>query len=204
MIKARHKKFHDWFFTHYSRMMMHRHFDTVNIKNTIELEEKSVLLIGNHFSWWDGFIAKYLNDKYFQRIFHVMMLENELKDRMFLNKAGAFSIMKNSKSIIETITYTNDLLASKDNLVTIYPQGKFYSIHQQPIKFEHGFLKHLLKKGSSFQIVFYVALIDYFEKPKPTLTIGLKKLDTQFETPEQIEKEFNNYYMLLTSEQQQK
>lgn len=203
MIKAKHTSFHTWFFRHYSRIMLRRYFSEIIIKGNPEISNEAVLLIGNHFSWWDGFIAKYINDTFFNHTFHVMMLEDELKDRMFLSKAGAYSIMKNSKSMIESLAYTKELLQNKQNLVTIYPQGKFYSVYHPSIDFEKGMLKQLLKGDADFQIVFYVALVDYFEKSKPKLTIGLKKIDPAYFNPEELEAEFNTFYKSLTAEQKQ-
>lgn len=204
MIKARHIKFYDWFFKHYSRIMMKRNFADIVIKGNYQPNNKPILLIGNHFSWWDGFIAKYLADTVFYKRFHVMMLEEELKQRMFLSNAGAYSIMKSSKSMIESIQYTRELLQNKENLVTIFPQGKFYSIYHPNIEFEKGLLKQLLKNEPDFQFVFYVALVDYFEKPKPTLIIGLKDKVIASSDPKEIENEFNNFYKSLTSDQKQK
>jgi len=203
MIKAKHTTFFTWFFKHYSSFKLKHNFSDILIKGNPEISNQAVLLIGNHFSWWDGFIAKYINDTFFNRTFHVMMLENELKDRMFLSKAGAYSIMKNSRSMVESLAYTKKLLQNRKNLVTIYPQGRFYSLYHFPIEFEKGFLKQLLKEDIDFQIVFYVALVDYFEKPKPKLTLGLKRIETSYFTPEGLESEFNTFYKSLIMEQKQ-
>ncbi|MBP6977169.1 MAG: lysophospholipid acyltransferase family protein [Bacteroidales bacterium] len=176
MIRAQHTLFHTSFFRLYTQWMIRHHFSSVTIKSDLTIRDLPVLLIGNHFSWWDGFIANYLNCKIFKRDFYIMMLEEQLKQRMFLSRAGAFSIAKGKRSMVETISYAADILQNKNNLLVLYPQGKFQSIHDQPIVFEKGYFI-ILKKAleSGFQLVFYVALTDYFSFRKPLLMIYLKE-----------------------------
>lgn len=176
MIRAQHTAFWVWFFRIYTKRMIRHHFATVTIKGDWKDQDLPVLLIGNHFSWWDGFIANYLNIILFKKIFHVMMLEEQLKQRMFLSRAGAFSIDKGKRSMVETLSYAMDILQNKKNLLVIYPQGKFQSIHERSIIFEKGYFA-ILKKAleSGFQLVFYVALTDYFSFRKPMLMIHLKE-----------------------------
>ena len=200
MIKANHKPFFVWFFKLYSKYMIKRHFHTVLWKSEVTRKNKPVLLIGNHFSWWDGFIANYINHKIFQKKFHVMMLEEQLQNRMFLNKAGAYSIRKNSRSAIEALNYTRELLEHTENLVTVYPQGKFYSVYKFPFAFETGMDSILKNTGSELQIVFYAALVDYFSHRKPVLTLGIKEYggDSQIKN---IEQAYNDFFEKLVYEQ---
>jgi hypothetical protein len=196
MIKARHTPFWVGFFRIYSLWMIRSHFSQVRLTVRFEEQPQPVLLIGNHFSWWDGFIANYLNIKIFRRRFHVMMLEEQLKARMFLNKAGAYSIMKGSRSMVETISYTAGLLSSPENLVTAYPQGKFQSVYEPSVRFEKGLISMLGKmKPSGYQVVFYVALVDYFSSRKPILSLYVKKFDFTLDLPAgDIEWAYNHFY----------
>ncbi len=109
IIKSRHRLFFTWFFRIYSIQMIRWHFRKVTINGEFQDRGLPVMLIGNHFSWWDGFIANFLNIKVFHRKFHVMMLEEQLNSRRFLNKAGAYSIKKGSRSVIESMQYTVEL-----------------------------------------------------------------------------------------------
>ncbi len=177
--------------------MIKRHFSKVVVHGAFKDRGLPVLLIGNHFSWWDGFIAYYLNDRLFRRIYHVMMLEEQLRDRMFLNKAGAFSIDKGKRSMVESLSYAADLLQTKDNLLVLYPQGKFQSIHHRPVQFEKGFVVILEKAAESgFQMIFYVALTDYYEYRKPMLHIYLKEV-SYFAgmTADDLEAAYNAFYL---------
>jgi 1-acyl-sn-glycerol-3-phosphate acyltransferase len=153
--------------------MIRWHFRKVTIHGEFHDRGLPVLLIGNHFSWWDGFIANLLNTRIFHRKFHIMMLEEQLRHRMFLNKAGAYSIRKGDRSVLESLQYTSALLGKKENLVVLYPQGEFESVYQQPVKFENGLKNIATGVQNNFQLLFYVALVDYFSNRKPFLTIYL-------------------------------
>ena len=123
MIRARHIPFWLKFFNFYSNYMIKRHFHEVKIYGDTEQKDHAVMIIGNHFSWWDGFFVYYLNRMRFNKRFHVMMLEEQLSGRSFLNKAGAFSIRKNARSLIESLDYAASLLESPENLLLMFPQG---------------------------------------------------------------------------------
>ncbi len=200
MIKANHKPFFVWFFKLYSKYMIKKHFHTVHWKNEVTPKDKPVLLVGNHFSWWDGFFANHINHEIFQKKFHVMMLEKQLENRMFLNKAGAYSIRRNSRSAVESLNYTRELLTKNENLVTVYPQGKFYSIYKHPFTFENGMNTVLSSGQDKLQIVFYAALVDYFSHKKPALTLGIKEYDGNPEMKE-MENEYNLFFEKLVYEQ---
>jgi len=149
-------------------------FRKVHIISTVGEKDRAILLIGNHFSWWDGFIAEHLNAKVFRKKFHIMMLEEELRPRMFLNRAGAFSISKGKRDILESLRYASDLLKDDNNMVVMYPQGKINSIYQKDTVFERGIthmLHHLTKE--KFHLLFYAALVDYHSHPRPSLWLYL-------------------------------
>jgi len=178
----------------------------VDIIGDIKPDSRSILLIGNHFSWWDGFFATYLNYKIFHKKLHVMMLEEELRTRLFLNKAGAFSVKKGDRSVVDSLNYASEILNDLNNLLIMYPQGEIISQHNRSVQFEKGIGKILyglqglqglhgrhglhglhgrhgllgedgVGVGDVVQIVFYIALIDYFSHRKPGLNIYLKEFE---------------------------
>lgn len=202
MIRARHHWFHVQFFRLYTRFMLWWHFRQVKMKGDFQDRGLPVLLIGNHVSWWDGFIANYLNDKIFHRKFYVMMLEEQLKGRMFLNKAGAYSICRNSRSVIESIQYTRGLLNDPRALVTLYPQGEIRSMFDYPVRFEQGPAKILRGLEQRVQVVFVVALIDYFSHTRPTLTLAMREYDPGEKVQmDDMEGAFNHFLRNMVSEQ---
>jgi hypothetical protein len=56
-----------------------------------------------------------------------MMLEDQLKRYWFFKYTGGFSVKKKSKSITETLNYTQELLSDGKNLVLIFPHGQKYN-----------------------------------------------------------------------------
>lgn len=153
-----------------------------------------VFMIGNHFSWWDGFIALNINQRYFRKKFHIMMLEEQLRDRMFLNKAGAYSLNKGQRSMLETFSYTQELLSDPGNLVVMYPQGRIFSMHDQPYVFEKGWFRIIERLEQPVQLVFYYALVDYFSHRKPTMNIYVYAHDPPYGGAERIEEAFNDRF----------
>ena len=192
MIKARHTRTGVWFFRKYSGFFLGRNFKSITIEGDYIDSNKSFLVISNHFSWWDGFIQLVLNEKVFKKVFHVMMLEEQLKLFMILNKAGAFSIKKQTRDIIESLGYCTELLENNRNLVLIFPQGEIQSLYTQTFVFEKGL--NLLLKNENASLIFNVNLVDYFSDKKPHLTIYYKEyVYDKNTTLRDIENSFNSF-----------
>jgi 1-acyl-sn-glycerol-3-phosphate acyltransferase len=154
--------------------MLKKYFHGIVTELDHPQSEKPVLLIANHFSWWDGFIGHYLSFKYFKKKFHVMMLREQLIKRMFLNKAGAFSVEKSTRSVVESLHYSAEILSREGNLLMMFPQGSIESLYHRDFLFEKGVEKILEKCDPIPEIVFNVNLVDYFPNPSPTLFIRTK------------------------------
>jgi len=195
MIRAGHRKFFVIFFDFYTKWMLRRHFQRIIIYTSPDETDKPVMMIGNHFSWWDGFIANYINLELFRRKIHIMMLEEQLRGRMFLNKAGAFSIRKKSRSAIESLDYTVGLLENRDHLVVLYPQGEFQSVYSSRIRFQPGIMRVLKGLRKPVQMVFYAALTDYFSSFRPHLSIYLETVDPDdLQDIKALENAYNDFY----------
>lgn len=192
MIKARHTKPGVWFFNLYADFFLKRAFREINIFGENNIPDSSMLIISNHFSWWDGFIQLYLNNRVLHKKFHVMMLEYQLKKFMILNKAGAFSVKKNSRDIIQSLKYSEEILSDKKNLLLIFPQGEIQSLYTEYFKFEKG-IEKLMKKEEAC-LIFNVNLIDYFSHKKPGLNIYYKVYPVNENIGiDTIEKAFNQF-----------
>jgi len=195
MIKANHTYTGKLVCDLFSGYKLDKAFYSVNmIGDCLNEYNLPVLMIANHFSWWDGFIQYRLNKQIFKRKFHVMMLEEQLSKHMILNKGGAFSIRKNSKEIINSLNYCIELLKDKNNLVLLFPQGKIESLYTSHFIFENGLgylLKHL---QNDIELVFNVNLIDYYSEKKPSLNIYYKLYSyPQPADLKQVENDFNHY-----------
>jgi 1-acyl-sn-glycerol-3-phosphate acyltransferase len=202
MIKARHLFWQTNFFKVYVPLILRWDFSRVICMNQPPLSDEPILLIGNHFSWWDGFIAHHINRKFWKKRFHVMMLEQELSQRMFLNKAGAFSINKGNRSILETMNYTADLLKNPKNLVVIYPQGKIQSLYNRSFSFGKG-IRYLTERSDlNFRVVNYLAVVDYFSSRHPALYLYFQDQGfSQNLSYTDIENDFNHFYRACMKQQ---
>lgn len=195
ILKAQHNFIIYPFFKKYSQWIIKKHFSNVVINGNFLCKQKSVLLLCNHISWWDGFWIMYLNIKVFKMKFHFMMLEEQLRKYFLFNYSGGFSIKKKSKSLIESLNYTLELLLTPENFVLIFPQGEIESMHNNKISFQKGINKIISKINyEKVQIVFVVNLIDYFSKPKPTLYSYIKEINYNEFNLSEIENNYNIFY----------
>jgi 1-acyl-sn-glycerol-3-phosphate acyltransferase len=194
ILKAKHNIFLYPFFQFYAAWKIHRNFTTIKIIGEFTEKNLPVLVIANHVSWWDGFWVAYLNQRIFKRKFHFMMLEEQLRKFRFFNYTGGFSIKKSSKSILETIHYTAQLLSDNKNLVLMFPQGGLQSMHQQVFSFENG-LEHILKKAQNpVQLIFIVNLVDYLSKPRQNIHSYILEYPGTILSTKELEKNYNEFY----------
>ncbi|MFN8670558.1 MAG: lysophospholipid acyltransferase family protein [Candidatus Sericytochromatia bacterium] len=203
MIKAKHNNFIVKFFDWYISKIIRSDFSEFKYDNNFIFDKnKSILLIANHFSWWDGFFAYYLNLKLFKKNFHVMMLEKELEKRKVFSAIGAFSINPKSENTKESLDYTIQLLENANNLILLFPQGKIESNYLDEINFRKGIEYITNNSKQELQTIFSVNFIDYINKRKPTIYNYLKLLNlNNSNNLDFIQKEYNDYYQLVKQEQ---
>ncbi len=176
MIEAHPTAFGRWFWTRVSAWGSKRAFHRLEVVNELAADpDRSILLLGNHISWWDGFWPLLLARDLFHKDYYVMMLEKELRKRPFMRQGGSFSIQPGSRSLITSLQYAARLLDNPSNLVVIYPQGAIKSVYDHEITFAPGILKVLSACKSKPMVVFSVAMIDFLSNPKPTVRFYLKE-----------------------------
>jgi len=201
MIKAQYHRTWLWFYSSYFRVLQKIHFRKISvICDDIFPEGQSVLLLQNHFSYYDGYWSMYLCNKVFRRRFHVMMLEEELAKRMFLTRCGVFSVRKNSRDLIESLNYANELLEDPLNVVTIYPSGEIISHHRQNFAFQRGFVRLAGNQNNHSLISFAVVLVDHFSLARPEIRIYLKNYSGE-RTAEAIENAYHSFYQTCVLKQ---
>jgi 1-acyl-sn-glycerol-3-phosphate acyltransferase len=173
------------------------HYNHIHLK-----PNHSVLLLCNHFSWWDGFWAGWLTDQYLHRDFYIMMQEDHLESRKWLGYMGGFSINRQSKEVINSLNYAADLLNEPRNLVTVFPQGALMSNHSQDIRIEKG-IGHIIKKiKGDCQIIYYSAFIEYFESLKPSVYFHLLDCGTNHDLDfEQLKSVISTHHRQALKEQ---
>lgn len=200
MIKAHHKKIWEWFFVIYSGICLRFIFREIRYTplHSEDIDQKHpVILISNHFFFWDGFIHLLLNRKIFKRKIHIMMLHEELNKRRFLRYGGTFSIEKGRKAIIESLDYCGDILSKPDNCLLIFPQGEIESIYTHPYKFEKG-IEYILKRSKDADVYFNVNLLNFNSKRRPALTMYLRRFSIN--QPEICIKDIEDAFNLFALE----
>jgi len=191
MIKASHTTWAQIIFDVYLSALFKRHFHQLKlVSNQVSIKEHtSVLLLANHFSWWDGFFWYYVNKIFWRKKFHIMMLEEQLKRYWFFRFLGAFSIRKNSRSVIESFAYASTLLENPNNLVLLFPQGEIQPACIERIKFERGIELLKLNRESAIQLVFGYAHTEYGSNPKPAVHFFIRP--TNENTVSEMERTYN-------------
>jgi 1-acyl-sn-glycerol-3-phosphate acyltransferase len=202
MIPARRNNtFSNWFAI-YMRYRMRKAFNRVVVMPFTPKPGHSVLLLCNHFSWWDGFFGNYLAYYHLNRKLYIMMQHDHLEKRMLFNLFGGFSIEKGTREMLKSLHYAADLLNNPENLVVVFPQGELVSNHATGIDMGQGIerlIKHI--KGPC-QIVYSCTLIDYFESLKPSAFIHLFDCGVAGEVPyKQLVENINGFHQQALRDQ---
>ena len=204
ILKAKHHWFIYPFFQRYTLWILHRHFHKVQLMGIYNDHNLPVMVLANHVSWWDGFWIMYLNLKVLSRKYHLMMLEEQLRKHWYFNYSGVFSVRKNSRSIIETMQYTAEILQDSGNMVFLSPQGEIKSMHEHQILFEKGAERIASYASKPFDILFVVNLVDYFSQPRPSLFIHFKQYSGQSTKTAELEKAYNAFFQEALDSQKNK
>ncbi|WP_374949551.1 lysophospholipid acyltransferase family protein [Mucilaginibacter sp.] len=173
MIPARRITLFSNWFAIYMRYRMRKAFNRLEVMPFTPKPGHSVLLLCNHFSWWDGLWGNYLAYWHLNRKLYIMMQEDHLQKRMLFNLFGGFSINRSSREMIKSLLYAAGLLNDPENLVVVFPQGELISNHTTDIKVEKGIERLIKNIKGPCQIVYSCALIDYFESLKPSVYFHL-------------------------------
>lgn len=193
MIRAKHNPFVVGFFRLFTYLKMKQNFHSIKMEGNVNVHNSSVLLIANHTGWWDGFWALFLSTNFFRKKYHFMMLEPELRKRWLFNYSGGFSVAHGSRSSIESLNYSAELLQDSSNLVLMFPQAKMHSIYNDNLKFERG-VEYILKKcDTKPTIVFLATLVDYFEHSKPDVYFYIGEYGGKNEDVKSIESAYNSF-----------
>lgn len=183
------------FFSWYIQYIIKKDFSFFNY-DKIELKENSsILVLANHFSWWDGFFLFYINKKIFKKNFHVLVNADNYKKVGFLKYLGAFAAENKGKDVLGTLSYAGNLLDHPQNLVLVFPQGKLYSNHVKNINFEKGVMQMINSSQKKINIVFASTFIDYFEKRKASAYTYLQNWENEeYVSLQLLKSAYNKHY----------
>ncbi|HOF07092.1 MAG TPA: lysophospholipid acyltransferase family protein [Bacteroidales bacterium] len=195
MIKAKHHFVIYPFFQFYTKYLIRKNFDHIELISDFKDNGLPILIIANHISWWDGFWIMHLNLNLIHRKFHFMMLENQLKKHWYFNYSGAFSVNPGSRSVMESIDYAVTLLHNPRNMIFMFPQGAINSIYNDKIIFKNGIEKIIQKSNNEIQIILLANFVDYFSNPKPTVFMYLKGISSYELKNQDIRLVYNQFYV---------
>ncbi|MCX3266912.1 1-acyl-sn-glycerol-3-phosphate acyltransferase [Pedobacter agri] len=183
------------FFSWYIQFIIKKDFSAFNYDRTDIKADSSILLLSNHFSWWDGFFIFYLNKKIFKKKFHVLVNSDNYNKVGFLKYLGAFAAENRGKDVLETLSYAGKLLDNPENLVLIFPQGKLHSNHEKNIDFKKGVMQVINSSKKKVSIIFSATFIDYFSKRKPTVNIYLQHWENEeYVSLQLLKSAYNKHY----------
>lgn len=202
MIYPRHHWLYRLFFKWYTKTIIRQTFKEFRIEGQLAgYEGKPLLVLANHFSWWDGFFHFHLNELVFRKRYHVMMLEEELIQRLFLTKVGVFGVRKGTKGALQSLQFAGQLLKDPQNMVLLFPQGKIESHHQHTFHFERG-IERLLATAPDIQVVFVASFVDYFFDRKPIATHYLRSV-SNLNTQGKPEEAFHAFFQECLEKQKE-
>lgn len=157
----------------YITRWVNRNFKSVNVQPFEPRASHSILLLCNHFSWWDGIVANLTSAYNLKRKYYVMMQEDQFDKHWYFRFIGAYSIKKGSREMLASLTYSAKILDNPENLIVIFPQGNLCSNHETNIHVEKGVYKLMQQIQGPCQVVYHCMLVDYFESHKPSAYIHL-------------------------------
>jgi|YNPMSStandDraft_2_1061718.scaffolds.fasta_scaffold00889_9 hypothetical protein len=194
MIEAKHSALAKCIFDIYLTRLLKKNFSGFYLTNQEALQkinfDRSLLITPNHFSWWDGFFIYLLNNTIIRKKFHILVIEETLKQYPFFKFLGTFGIdKKNPKDAAKVFEYINNLLNDNSKIVVFYPQGKLQPFENDEIELQEG-IKFFAKKYYSLNALTVIIsfMARYEDKRKPYLyaKIGeafeLKDLANNFES----------------------
>lgn len=188
-----HSPFTLWWVTGWFAIIHWFHFRGLQWEGNCNPTDRPVLLIQNHFSWWDGYWA-WIISRRLGKTFNVMMLQEQIAARPFLRRCGAFPVQPGSRKALEAIGTAVQLLNDAENLVTLFPQGAIETQHMSEVKFASGIERIISKASQRTAIVMAVVLVDYFSSARPKVTIRLKELPEGVEENTSLEACYNEFY----------
>lgn len=205
MIYPRNNALKRWILDTYISRSIKNNFQGVEVYAAPIDPDKPVLLIANHFSYWDGLLLYNENKQITGKKFHVMLLEETAKQQPMLLYGGAFSVNKGSRDVVESIKFSARLLQDAGNMLLVFPQGKLHSNFSDAIRFEKGVLKIIAQASQNYQLIMAATFVETFQHKKPVASIYLTNAaQTRFDNIEQLEALYQQHYIASKQRQTEK
>ena len=181
--------------------LLRRRFNKLKIEEIAVKPNHSYLLMCNHFSFWDGFLAGYLTYKAIHKKqplkgFKIMVLKKQMEKNKWLKYFGCFSVSPGTASVSESLNYATATLNEPGNLVLLFPQGKLESLHIRHITFKEGVARIVPKINGDCQLIWSSNLTEYFESLKASVYFNMLDCGTNHDFDfETLQKKVNDHHL---------
>lgn len=146
-------RFYCRFFYHTTQFLLKRTFRSVRINQLPKTDGKrSVLVLLNHHSWWDGLFPLVLSERYYPQTGMAIMEDKQIENHPFFRKIGAQPITRNNTKVaLETLAGIADYMKNHPSVLFLYPQGAIYPNHEEYFTVQRGY-QMLLDKIPDLQV----------------------------------------------------
>ena len=141
----------NWFQNGFHRFLgtyLRRHFHALGVNRSTmpSLADPSVLIFGNHPTWWDPLIGHFLNLHLFApRQFYAPIDHDALEHYRVFAKLGFFGVKQSRAGIADFLRLSNAILDSHDSALWITPEGRFADARDHEAELMPG-LSHLCSR----------------------------------------------------------
>lgn len=168
---------------------LRKRFNKMPIAGVPVKPDHSYLLMCNHFSFWDGFLAVFLYRGLLAKAvgeenlkgIKIMVLKKQMEMNWWLKYFGCFSVEPGRASIGESLSYAAEILNTPGNVLLMYPQGNLESSHVRHIMFKEGIGEIVPKIVGNCQLLWSSNIPEYFESLKPSVYFNVLDCGTNYE-----------------------
>ena len=137
-----------------------------SLRKELNDDPSGVLFLANHSSWWDFFLALWLNATIPVDGYGMTEHSNMVKYGFF-RRVGVYSIDRSDPtSVRASIDYTVELLGRPRAGVWLFPQGTIACNDVRPLEFQGG-LRVLLQRAGRLRIVPVALRYEYWQDERP-------------------------------------
>lgn len=179
---------------------LNKRFKNITI-NKIEIKPgHSYLLMCNHFSFLDGFIAYYLSQRAILNKsdlngLRIIVMKAQLEKNNWTRYFGCFSIDPGKRTMAESFRHAINILSNPGKLLLFFPQGNLESCHVRTIKFQSGLKEIVPRIEGKCQLIWCSNIIEYLEGLKPSLTCSMLDCGTNEDFDfEQLKEKVNAFH----------
>lgn len=166
---------------------LRRKLHHIEIFNATIKQGHSYVLMCNHFSFLDGFIASHLLRKAIYeknknvKGLYIMVLEKQLQKNKWITRFGGFSIAPGTASAKESLAYAAEILSDTGNVLLLFPQGRIESNHARKMVLKPGIGDIVPLIQGDCQLLWSSNLIDYYESTRPSVYCHMLDCGTNYD-----------------------